>query len=57
MVLQRPLKAPRPCSMFHVDSDGDESTGKEPCHQAFLVGMRQGSDIYEQIMCIIASNK
>ena len=24
--------------MFHVDSDGDESMGKAPCHQAFLVG-------------------
>ena len=33
----------RPCSMFHADSDGDESTGREPCHQAFLVGMGRGS--------------
>jgi len=43
--------------MFHVDSDGDESTGKEPCHQAFLVGVGGGSDRYEQKKCIIASNK
>ena len=28
----------KPRSMFHVDSNGDESTGKKPCHQAFSWG-------------------
>jgi hypothetical protein len=43
--------------MFHIDSDGDESTGKEPCHQAFLVGGKRGSDGHEKRMYFASSEK
>lgn len=38
----RPLKIQEPCSIFHIGSNGDEGTGKKPCHQAFLVGRGRG---------------
>ena len=36
--MQRPLKAQRSCSIFHIDSNGDESTGKEPLSPGFSCG-------------------